>query len=86
MPRKCGCGFELKSIMEEWGCLHCGGLCCPTCAYAPEGTAYCADCAQSLFPVYTRPAVVAQPRRISAWWEAAAVQPARPQTTAENVG
>ncbi|MEE8504124.1 MAG: hypothetical protein V3T26_06705 [candidate division NC10 bacterium] len=75
MARRCGCGQELRSVMEEWGCLHCGGLCCPTCGYAPEGTAYCAECAQSLFNVYTRQPVVTRPKRISAWWEAAAVQP-----------
>lgn len=86
MARMCGCGLELHSIMDEWGCLECGGLCCPTCGYAPEGTAYCPDCAQSLFGVYMRPPVIGQPKRISAWWEAAAVQPVRSQTTAENLG
>jgi hypothetical protein len=86
MAQMCGCGLELRSILEEWGCLHCGGLCCPACGYTPEGNTYCPDCAHSLFSVYTRPAVVAQPKRISAWWEAAAVEPVRPRTTAENLG
>lgn len=86
MGQMCRCGLELRSILEEWGCLHCGGLCCPACGYTPEGNTYCPDCAHSLFSVYTRPAVVAQPKRISAWWEAAAVQPVRPRTTAENLG
>lgn len=75
MAQFCGCGQELHSVMDEWGCLHCGGLCCPTCGYTPEGTAYCADCAQSLFGVYTRQTVVTRRKRISAWWETAAVQP-----------
>ena len=86
MAQMCGCGLELRSILEEWGCLDCGGLCCPTCAYTPEGNTYCSDCAHSFFGVYTRPAVVAQPKRISAWWEAAAVQPVRPRMTAEDLG
>ena len=80
MARMCSCGQELRSVMEEWGCLHCGSLCCPACGYTPEGTAYCAECAQSLFHVHTRRTVVARPKRISAWWEAAAVQPV-PQRT-----
>ncbi|MEE8228653.1 MAG: hypothetical protein V3R69_02155 [candidate division NC10 bacterium] len=85
MDRICGCGEEIRSVMEGWGCLHCGGLCCPACGYAPEGTAYCAECAQSLFDVYTRQTVVTRPKRISAWWEAAAVQPARsPSPTARS--
>lgn len=85
MARMCGCGLEFKSIMDEWGCLECGGLCCPACGYTPEGTAYCPDCAESLFDVYTRPAIIAQSKRISAWWEAAAVQPVRSRATAEHL-
>ncbi len=75
MVRMCGCGQELQSVIDEWGCLYCGGVCCPACGYTPEGGAYCPDCAQNLFDVYTRPTVVTQPKRISAWWEAATVQP-----------
>jgi hypothetical protein len=85
MARMCGCGQQMRSVMEEWGCLHCGGICCPDCAYTPEGTAYCAECAQSLFGVYTRQAVVSRPKRISAWWEAAATQPVRVQTDASSI-
>ncbi|MFQ5655992.1 MAG: hypothetical protein ACE5G5_00450 [Candidatus Methylomirabilales bacterium] len=77
MARFCRCGQEFRSVMEEWGCLHCGGACCPTCGYSPEGTAYCPDCAENVFGVYTRPTVVTRPRRISAWWEAAALQPSQ---------
>lgn len=85
MARLCSCGKELRSVMEEWGCLHCGGLCCPTCGYTPEGTAYCAECAQSLFHVYTRQTVVTRPKRISAWWEAAGVPRVPHRTEAAGV-
>ncbi len=85
MTRICGCGEALRSVMDEWGCLHCGGICCPACGYAPEGAAYCAECAQMLFDVYTRQTVITRPRRISAWWEAAAVQPVRSRTEAEGL-
>ncbi|HZX61086.1 MAG TPA: hypothetical protein VFF51_05015 [Candidatus Methylomirabilis sp.] len=85
MARTCGCGETLRSVMDEWGCLHCGGTCCPCCGYAPEGTAYCPECAQSLFGVYTRQAVVVRPKRISAWWEAAAFQPIRSRTESANI-
>jgi len=85
MARMCGCGLELNSIMDEWGCLECGRLCCPTCAYTPEGTAYCPGCAEGLFEVYTRPAIMAKSKRISAWWEVAALQPERSRMTAEHL-
>lgn len=85
MARRCGCGEEFWSVIEEWGCLHCGGPCCPTCGYTPEGSAYCPECAQSVFDVYTRRAVVTRATRISAWWEAAAVQPVRGRTEAARV-
>ncbi|MFQ5847003.1 MAG: hypothetical protein ACE5IQ_04925 [Candidatus Methylomirabilales bacterium] len=85
MARMCGCGQALRSVMEEWGCLHCGAVCCPACGYAPEGIAYCPECAQNLFDVYTRQPVMTRPRRISAWWEAAAVQPVQGRTEAESV-
>lgn len=86
MGRICGCGQGLRSVMEEWGCLHCGGLCCPTCGYSPEGTAYCPDCAQSLFGIHTRPAVVSKAKCISAWWEAAAAQPVKTPTSTARMG
>jgi hypothetical protein len=82
MARTCGCGEEFRSVLDEWGCLQCGGHCCPGCGYAPEGTAYCPECAQSLFGVYTRQAVVIRPKRIAAWWEAAAAQPVASRTAA----
>ena len=84
MARTCGCGEGIRSLIEEWGCLHCGDPCCPACGYTPEGGAYCPECAQSLFDVYTRRAVATRSKRISAWWEAAAVQPARPRTQAAH--
>lgn len=84
MGRICACGEKIRSVMEEWGCLHCSGFCCPACGYAPEGTAYCAECAHSLFGVHTRQTVVTRPKRISAWWEAAAVQPTRSRTSSSR--
>lgn len=86
MARICRCGAQLQSVLEEWGCLHCGGICCPTCGYTPEGSAYCPECAQGLFNVYTRPSMVSRRKPISAWWEAAAVQPVQAQTVGASLG
>ena len=86
MAQVCGCGERIHSALEEWGCLHCGRVCCPTCGYTPEGLAYCPDCAQSLFSVYTRPPVISGRKRISAWWEAAQLQPVEIRTPAPESG
>lgn len=43
MTRTCTCGEPVRWL-EMWACQGCGALCCPRCAYQPEGTIYCAQC------------------------------------------
>jgi hypothetical protein len=44
MTRMCTCG-KLVRWTEAWACQGCGAPCCPSCAYQPEGTIYCSQCA-----------------------------------------
>ncbi|MDR7416819.1 MAG: hypothetical protein QN193_00575 [Armatimonadota bacterium] len=44
MMRKCPCGRVVR-WMDAWTCQACGAPCCPECAYRPEATIYCQDCA-----------------------------------------
>lgn len=40
----CWCGRTVRWF-EAWTCQICGAPCCPSCAYTPEGTAFCGACA-----------------------------------------
>ncbi|MDR7439199.1 MAG: hypothetical protein QN172_00435 [Armatimonadota bacterium] len=44
MTRECACGRVVR-WMDAWTCQACGAPCCPNCAYRPEATIYCQDCA-----------------------------------------
>ena len=55
MQRKCKCGQELHSPLEDLGCFECGASCCPACAYTPEEVVFCSDCAQDQFAISLQP-------------------------------
>ena len=40
----CSCGAAAPGPL--WGCLFCGRVCCPRCAFAPEGLVVCEHCAR----------------------------------------
>jgi pyruvate ferredoxin oxidoreductase beta subunit len=52
---RCPCGASSPGV--QWGCLFCGRVCCPRCAYAPEGLTICARCARDLFGIAEPPAL-----------------------------
>lgn len=54
----CSCGVTSPGV--RWGCLFCGRVCCPQCAYAPEGLTVCSRCARELFGI-PAPAASARP-------------------------
>ena len=50
----CACGRTSREV--RWGCNFCGRVCCPGCAYAPEGLVVCSRCARVLFGIVELPA------------------------------
>lgn len=63
----CGCGARDGSWLNHWGCFRCGAQCCPACGFSPEGGAYCPECAQELFGIFTRGAIHSTRGPLPAW-------------------
>jgi hypothetical protein len=57
MGSRCSCGSEVTYAFHHFGCVQCGGPCCPGCASHIESASYCARCVESLFDLPARPAL-----------------------------
>jgi hypothetical protein len=57
MRGRCQCGGAITYAHEDLGCLECGEVCCPGCAFRPEGHVFCPSCASRVFARFKEPAL-----------------------------